>query len=229
MGFTGRSWPLWRKVINIHLYAKCRTQESCDRNMVHVNVCMQTGPAGTNAGASLKVTSGNKRSCWCKGTPVKSSGCEDKKIFFQLFSLAFELIQSFLLIFWGPRGHQWSIQLCFRLIRLDVVILDPWTEAPVLLNQVASVNTVAALYNPNVAGLNSSAPLSYLTVGPRLLWPVYSLFCLVVSALNRNNNRRLNRSQIQPASLEGLRPFILRYILSRNKNRCFTYREKKGN
>lgn len=134
----------------------------------------------------------------------------------------------FSIIFISVWTYPWSKQRCFRLIRLDVVILDPWTVAPVLLNQMATVNTVVDLYNPNVAGLNSSAPLSYLTTAPRLLWPVYSLFCLVVSALNRNNNRRLNRSQIQPASLEGLRPFILRFILSRNKNRCFTFRAKKG-
>lgn len=124
-------------------------------------------------------------------------------------------------------GRQWSKQRCFRLIRLDVVIFDPWTVAPVLLNQMCTVNTVTDLCNPNVAGLNSAAPVSNLTVALRLLWPVYCLFCLVVSALNRNNNRRLNRSQIQPASLEGLRPSILRYILSRNKNRCFTYWAKK--
>lgn len=85
-----------------------------------------------------------------------------------------------------------------------------------------------SLYNSNVAGLNSPAPVSYVAIAPRLLWPVYSLFCLVVSALNRNNNRRLNRSEIRPVSLEGLRPFILCTSFLRKQNRCFMYREKKG-
>lgn len=93
---------------------------------------------------------------------------------------------------------------------------------------MGTVHAVMSLYNSNVAGLNSPAPVSYVAIAPRLLWPVYSLFCLVVSALNRNNNRRLNRSEIRPVSLEGLRPFILCTSFLRKQNRCCMYREKKG-
>lgn len=193
--------------------------------MVHTNVCMQTGPDGTKAGAHTGsgLSEGNLRHQEELLAKTNAPCVNTKIIFFQLFLIFREIHQC-----------QWSKQLLLGLRSLDGPIHYAWTVAPALLNlyqchQMGTVNTITDLYNPNDSGLNSPAPFSYLTIALRLLWPVYSLFCLVVSALNRNNNHRLNRSQIQPASLEGLRPFILRYSLSRNKNRCFTYRAKKGN
>lgn len=146
-----------------------------------------------------------------------------------LLKLFFLIIRPYLMLtldFQSDSSMSMTKRALLKLRRRKDMIHDPLTIAPLWLNeywfqQMVTVHAVMSLYNSNAAGLNSPAPVSCVAIALRLLSPVYSLFCLVISALNRNNNRRLNRSQIQPVSLEGLRTFILCTSFPRKQKQMF--------
>lgn len=111
---------------------------------------------------------------------------------------------------------------------MDVVqghIHDHLTIMPSLLQKMSSISVVIWLervqswiFNSAIVGLASPPPILYVAIALSLAWPVLSLFCLLVSAVNANSKQRLNRSQIQPVSLQTPRSFILcNTVFSRNQ------------